>query len=101
MITAPTPSPTAVPVAPSAPPPTVAPAGDGLLRIVVYPYADVSVDGKAVGTSPPLPPLKLPAGTHTIELNHPTYRPLLKTVTVCPGETTRLEVTLGQEAVPR
>jgi hypothetical protein len=88
-------------MAPSAPPPTVAPVADGLLRIVVYPYADVSVDGKAVGTSPPLPPLKLSAGTHTIELSHPTYKPLLKTVTVRPGETTRLEVTLGQEAVPR
>jgi hypothetical protein len=101
MTAAPTPSPAAPALAPSEPPPTAAPAADGLLRIVVYPYADVSVDGKAVGTSPPLPPLKLPAGTHTIELSHPTYRPLLKTVTVRSGETTRLEVTLGQEAVPR
>jgi serine/threonine-protein kinase len=99
MITAATPAPPP-PAAPAAPPPTVA-AADGLLRIVVYPYADVSVDGKPVGTSPPLPPLKLPAGMHTIELSHPTYKPLLKTVTVRSGETTRLEVTLGQEAVPR
>ena len=100
------PSPAISAAAPSAAPlvalaSTPAPQESGFLRVVVHPYADVSVDARPVGTSPPLPPLKLTAGTHTIELSHPTFKPLLKTVTVRAGETTRVEVTLGQEAVPR
>ena len=93
----------AAPAPPAAPSPSAAEvvpaAGPGLLRVVVRPYADVSVDGKPVGTSPPLPPLPLASGSHTVYLTHPSYRPLARDVVIRPGEATRLEVDLAREGV--
>jgi hypothetical protein len=69
-----------------------------LLRIIVTPYAEISIDGRVVGTSPPLAPLKLPAGTYSVRLVHPDYQPFPKRVVVRAGETTVLQVDLAQEA---
>lgn len=38
----------------------------GTLRIAISPWGEVEVDGKAVGNSPPLTELTLPAGRHQI-----------------------------------
>ncbi|MBK7470197.1 MAG: PEGA domain-containing protein [Betaproteobacteria bacterium] len=44
--------------------------GTGTLEFWIQPYGDVYIDGKQVGTSPPLKEFKLPAGTHRIEIHN-------------------------------
>jgi serine/threonine protein kinase len=79
-------------------PPAERPAvTDGVLQIGVRPYAEVTVDGKEVGTTPRV--LKLPAGPHVVKLTHPSYRPFTRKVTVRPGETTKLNVDLALDAI--
>jgi PEGA domain len=58
------------------------------------------VDDSHVGTTP-LRPLALSAGSHTIQLIHPDYKVLQRKVTIRVGETTRLEIDLPWDAVPR
>jgi serine/threonine protein kinase len=87
------------PAATSAPAATPAPVVEttGLLQIVARPWAEVSVDGSPVGTTP-FRPLKVAAGPHTVIFTHPDYKPFRRQVTVRPGETARLEVNLTWEA---
>jgi serine/threonine-protein kinase len=40
----------------------------GTLEFWINPFGDVFIDGKQVGTSPPLKVYKLPAGTHQVEI---------------------------------
>ena len=89
----------APPAATSAPAATPAPVVEatGLLQIVARPWAEVSVDGSPVGTTP-FRPLKLAAGPHTVIFTHPDYKPFRRQVTVRSGETARLEVNLTWEA---
>lgn len=43
------------------------------VRFDIFPYAEVSVDGRSIGTIPPQrSPLTLTPGTHTVRLIHPT-----------------------------
>ena len=44
--------------------------GTGTLEFWIKPYGDVYVDGKQIGTSPPLKEYKLPAGTHRVEIHN-------------------------------
>jgi serine/threonine-protein kinase len=75
------------------------PADDtGLLRIVVKPFAEISINGRSVGTSPPLAPVRLPPGTYSVRLVHPDYLPLPKRVVVRAGETAVLDVDMAQDA---
>jgi serine/threonine-protein kinase len=102
-------SPSATPPHPSAPLSTTAPpvvpapapaeALPGTLKLRIVPWAEVSLDGRLLGTTP-LRPLPVSPGAHTIRLQHPSYRPLQKTVRVRSGETTVLEVDLEEEAFP-
>lgn len=84
--------------APPPPPPAAEPAA-GTLRLHVAPWAEVSVDGRPIGTTP-LKPLSLPPGAHTVRLQHPDFRPLQKKVNVRAGEVFVLEVDLAEEAFP-
>jgi serine/threonine-protein kinase len=70
----------------------------GHLQIGVVPWAEVSVDGVRVGTTP-LAPVPLSAGTYTARLEHPDFKPLLRKVTIRPGQTTPLRFDLNQDAV--
>jgi eukaryotic-like serine/threonine-protein kinase len=57
----PVPKPVAVPAtAPAAPP------AQGQVQLAVTPWGNVEVDGRAMGTTPPLTRLSLPVGTHQI-----------------------------------
>jgi serine/threonine protein kinase len=78
------------------PPPPTVPAGPGQLQFYVKPWADVYVDGNKVGTTP-LRPLELPAGRHEVQLRHPDFAPLTRTVTVEPGRTAKIEVNFSVE----
>jgi eukaryotic-like serine/threonine-protein kinase len=53
------------PVAAAEPAPAAAPA-PGVLQLAVTPWGQVEVDGRAMGTTPPLTRLTLPAGSHQI-----------------------------------
>ena len=99
----PTPIAISVPLArPTTPAPTPEPAAvleSGLLKIHVTPWADVQIDGTVVGTTP-FRPLSLRPGSYVIRLLNPDYRPLLRKVTIRPGETSVLHVNLAEEAFP-
>ena len=83
------------------PVPTAAPTpAPGRLQLHVVPWAEVSVDGTAAGTTP-LAPLALSPGPHTLRLAHPSYQTLTKRVTIQSGVTTLLKVDLTFEAFPK
>jgi hypothetical protein len=89
-------------VAATAPPAVVqAPPAEGTLQIIVSPWAEVEVDGARIGVSPPLKPLALAEGVHTVVLSHPEFQPFRRKVTISGGQTTRLQVDLAREAFPR
>jgi serine/threonine-protein kinase len=107
-----TPAPTPRPSPPERPrpaatpdpmPPGRAPAlGDattGTLRLVVVPPAEVTVDGRLVGTVS-AQTLRLPPGRHVVRFLHPDYKPLQRTVTVTPGGTVELPIDLAEKAIP-
>jgi serine/threonine protein kinase len=103
----PTPTPRAAPATPkptptpAPPPPTPPPVpATGRLQLRILPWAEVTIDGSAVGTTP-LRPVSLDEGEHRVVLSHPDYKPLIKSVMVHAGETTTLEVDLSYEAFPR
>ena len=108
---APAPAPVATPTPPAAtttppstpeavPPTPVAVAATGLLQLRILPWAEVTVDGRALGTTP-LRPVGLEAGEHRVVLSHPSYKPLQKSVMIRADETTTLEVDLSYDAFPR
>jgi serine/threonine-protein kinase len=70
----------------------------GHLQIGVVPWANVSLDGVRVGTTP-LAPVALFAGTYTARLEHPDFKPLVRKVTIRPGQTTPLRFDLRQDAI--
>ena len=73
--------------------PTPEPAsGDGVLFVNAVPWAEVSVDGEAVGDTPR--ELRLAAGPHRLRLSHPTLGVVERTVEVPAGGRVRLEPAL-------
>jgi serine/threonine-protein kinase len=82
---------------PQAPKPAAAP---GTLRLAVSPWAEVALEGRSLGNTP-IRPMSLPPGTYVVRLSHPDFHPLQRKVTIRPGEVTRLEVDLAQDAFPR
>ena len=94
---APAPAPTPTP--PPTPPPTPV-TGTGLLQIGVRPWAQVTVDGKDVGTTP-LDRIELPAGRHRVALRHPAYQVVEKDLVITEGETARLIFDFTSGGVPR
>jgi serine/threonine protein kinase len=89
--------PVTTPAASAAPTAAQAP---GELQIGVKPYAEVFVDGASVGTTP-MRPLQLPAGRHTVRLEHPDFQPLQRVVTVLENQRARLVIDLAQDALRR
>lgn len=73
---------------------------DGVLLVVVRPWADVSVDGVLRGQTP-LGRFPLSPGPHQVLLTHPDFRPYPRRVVIRPGETLRLVVDLRTDGVRR
>ncbi len=57
----------------------------GTLAFTVNPWGEVYVDGKHVGTVPPLYKLPLSPGRHRIEIRHPDFLPDVRTVELQSG----------------
>jgi hypothetical protein len=79
--------------------PDLGDATTGTLRLVVVPPAEVTVDGRLVGTVS-AQTLSLPPGRHVVRFLHPDYKPLQRTVTVRPGATVDLSIDLAEKAIP-
>ena len=66
-------------------------ASVGYLKLRVNPWAKIYVDGRAMGSSPPMDNLELKPGTYKIKMENPAYKPVTKTVSVSAGSTTTLQ----------
>jgi hypothetical protein len=79
---------------------TPAPRTDGWLLVLVEPWAEVRIDDGPPRMTP-LARVPLAAGSHSIVLTHPQYRPFVRKVTIRAGETTRIRFDFAQEGVRR
>jgi predicted Ser/Thr protein kinase len=70
----------------------------GTLRLTVVPPAEVTVDGRLVGTVS-TQALSLPPGTHVVKILHPDYKPLQRIVTITAGGTFELPLDLAEKGI--
>jgi hypothetical protein len=91
--------------------PTVAPSRErspraavvaetGMLRLLVVPAAEVTVDGTPLGLVSRRE-LSLPPGTHTVRIEHPDYQPLQRRVSLRVGVIESLVVDLAEKGIRR
>jgi serine/threonine-protein kinase len=57
----------------------------GYLRVRAYPWAAITVDGRAIGATPLPEPLRLTEGRHVVRLAHPWFVPVEETIEVTAG----------------
>lgn len=78
-----------------APPPSPAvQVAPGRLSINARPWAEVSLDGRAIGRTP-IRDLEVPAGEHRVRFTHPTLGEVQQTVRILSGRHERLMVDLS------
>ncbi|MBX7152971.1 PEGA domain-containing protein [bacterium] len=66
-------------------------AAVGFVKLLVNPWANVFIDGKNMGVTPPLDNLELKPGTYKIKIENPAFKPVTKTITVTAGGTATLQ----------
>ncbi len=59
--------------------------GAGTIRLTIQPWGEIYVDGKHLGSVPPMYEFPLSAGRHRIEIQHPEFPSYVRTVDVTPG----------------
>jgi serine/threonine-protein kinase len=64
--------------------------GHGFIRVDARPWANVSIDGKPVGTTPMGDKLELTEGAHTVRFDHDWFQPVEKSIAVEPKAATQL-----------
>ncbi len=64
----------------------------GYLRIVVDPWANITIDGQSFDTSPIAHSIPLATGTHYVQFEHPQANPEKRVVNIAIGETVLLDV---------
>ncbi len=65
-------------------------AAIGLVLLDIAPWGEVLIDGQAMGVSPPLKELKLPAGKHALEIRHSDGRAVSAELVVDPAQPQRV-----------
>jgi hypothetical protein len=70
----------------------------GTLRLTVIPPAEVTVDGRLVGTVS-TQAVELPPGSHVVRVLHPDYKPLQRIVTIPPGGAFDLSLDLAEKGI--
>jgi len=70
-------------------------AATGVVRLAISPWGQVEVDGKAVGTAPPLNELTLSEGRHVVTIRNDDFPPYSSTVNVVPGQPVNLKYRFG------
>jgi serine/threonine-protein kinase len=73
----------------------VAPPAQGLVQIAISPWGQVEVDGRPVGTTPPLTRLELPRGSHTITVRNEDFPAFVRKVQVEPDQPVLLKHRFG------
>lgn len=68
----------------------------GMMKIEVFPWAYVEIDGKDLGATPLKEPVSLPAGRHTIKLSHPDFPVYTRRLRVRPGEQQSLKINFNE-----
>lgn len=93
-----TPNTTAKPNIPTAAPaPASTAAGtprESSLRVRVEPRAQITIDGRLIGETSDLT-VPLTPGRHIVQVVHPQYQPLQRTVTVTDGATSEVSINLA------
>jgi PEGA domain len=54
----------------------------GFIRVHAVPWANVSIDGKPLGSTPLAKPVEVASGTHIVRFTHDWYQPVEQTVQV-------------------
>ena len=75
-------APTKTAPVPTASAPVTANASPGIVQLAVVPWGQVEVNGRAMGTTPPLSRLSLPAGQHQIVVRNGDFPAYTASVTV-------------------
>lgn len=70
--------------------PDLAASQSGLVRLRVQPWASVRIDGKPLGSTPPLTELTLDTGSHSIEFSNGNSPPFRQNIQLRAGETTTI-----------
>jgi hypothetical protein len=68
----------------------------GYVEVAAKPWAEVYVDGRFIDRTPLPAPLPLSAGEHQLLLRHPNRKEVARSITVAPGDTVRLMVTMPE-----
>jgi serine/threonine-protein kinase len=68
---------------------------NGVVRLAISPWGQVEVDGKPIGTAPPLNELTLPEGRHVVTIRNDDFPPYSSTVNVVPGQPVNLKYRFG------
>ena len=71
------------------------PKGNASLRVLATPWANVSIDGQRVETTPFARPIPLTAGTHFVTLSHPDAPLEQRVIQLGKGESMLLDVTMN------
>jgi hypothetical protein len=87
-------SPTQVPV------PVAALPDPALVRFVVWPWAEVQIEGHESFLTPRAEPIELPPGTHRIVFVHPTYGRAEHTIELAAGEVRRIRHVFEEAPAP-
>ncbi|MET0348631.1 MAG: serine/threonine-protein kinase [Rhizobacter sp.] len=74
---------------------TPAVVATGTVRIAVSPWGNVEVDGRSVGTAPPLNELNLPEGRHTVVIRNDEFPPFTATINVVSGQPVNVKHRFG------
>ncbi len=68
----------------------------GYLKFSISPWAEVYVDGSYIDRTPIRSPVKLAAGAHSLLLRHPNRKEYRREVSIKPGDTTVIALTLPE-----
>ncbi len=68
----------------------------GVLQLAVSPWAEVEIDGRVVGITPPLRQLSLSPGRHTVRLRNGAFAPHVATIEVAADETATIRHRFGR-----
>ncbi len=66
-------------------------ADSGSVAITSTPWAKVYVDNTLIGETPIAAPVSLASGSHTIVFTHPSFEPVVRSITVGRGSTLRVD----------
>ncbi len=58
----------------------------GTVSFSIQPWGEVLINGKSIGTSPPIKQYKLPPGKHKVEVRNSTFTPLVTSLDVKPKD---------------